>query len=114
MMICDFPYIKYLKNKNDKYIVISLTYKGGISDIDEVNSVLAEEYGDHFLDVRKFMLNYGLDLYKLHPTAQDTQDISDGEIPTSLRSDYVHGNNYFYDIVAQLVYDRGVELGYWK
>ena len=100
--------------KSNKYIVVGLTSKAYHSDIDDKNFRLATEFKDHFVNVRDYMLSYGLEDSGITATEQDLTDIENGEIPTSLRVDDVHGNDYFYDIVAQLVYKKGKELGYWN
>lgn len=96
----------------DKYVIVGLTYRGGIDDIDEVNHILADEYGEHFLDIRTYMLEHGLEDAGVAPTAKDREDIKKGEIPSSLRRDYVHGNEKFYEILATQVYKRMVDLMY--
>ena len=96
----------------DKYIIVGLTYAGGIPDIDEVNEALSRAFGDHFVDIRKYMLNYGIQDIGLAMTGQDAADIQKGEIPSSLRSDYVHGNKHYHRLLGEQVYRRMVYLGY--
>lgn len=106
-------------NGNKKYLVLGLTSKYHMKEVDEVNKILAEEYGSHFVDVRKYIMTpientiYGLDDYKIQPTQNDLNRIRQGLLPMSLLVDEIHGNDYFYDIVAKLVSKRGKELGYW-
>ncbi len=96
----------------EKYVVIGMTCRRVMPDIEKVNEILADEYGEHFLDVRQFMLNGGLEYEGLAATSRDRADISKGEIPSSLRIDYVHGNKYFYDIIANMLYEKLQYLGY--
>ncbi len=96
----------------DKYVVIGLTCKKVIPDIAAVNEALFAEYGDNFLDIRSFMLEKGLGYEGLRETPEDSSDIKNGEIPSSLRIDYVHGNRYFYDIIADMLYEKLRYLGY--
>lgn len=102
--------IKYAKCT--KYIVIGLTYAEGIKEIDTINEILSNEYEDHFLDIRSYMLSYGLSDADITPTSADEKDIEKGNIPSSLRSDYVHGNREFYELLANQVYRRMQYLGY--
>lgn len=95
-----------------KYVIIGLTCKKVIPKIEEVNEILAQEYGEHFLDIRSYLLSHGMTDAGLIPTAQDEADLGRGEIPSSLRKDYVHGNSYFYEILAQQVYQKLQHLGY--
>ena len=43
---------------------------------------------------------------------QDAADMSQGEIPSSLRVDVVHGNSVFYRLLGNQVYEKFRELGY--
>ncbi|MBR2530161.1 MAG: SGNH/GDSL hydrolase family protein [Lachnospiraceae bacterium] len=95
-----------------RYVIVGLTYAGGIPQIDEVNEAMHEAFGDNFLDIRKYMLTYGLDDAGITPTAQDEEDIAKGEIPSSLRSDYVHGNKHYHRLLGQQLYRRMCYLGY--
>ncbi|MBO5726311.1 MAG: hypothetical protein J6S00_04550, partial [Clostridia bacterium] len=60
------------------------------------------------------MREYALEDSGITPTAEDLKCIAAGDAPNSLRSDAIHGNQYFYNVVAKCVYNKGVELGYWK
>ncbi|MBO4904160.1 MAG: SGNH/GDSL hydrolase family protein [Lachnospiraceae bacterium] len=97
---------------SDKYIIVGLTYAGGIPEIDEVNLALEKEFGDHFVDIRKYMLSYGLEDSGITPTAEDEADIKKGEIPSSLRKDYVHGNKHYHRLLGEQIYRRMQYLGY--
>jgi lysophospholipase L1-like esterase len=104
---------KMIKFANtDKYIIIGLTSKYYIQDIEKINNALSKEYGDKFLDIRKYLLGNALNDAGLTPTTQDKKDIKNGEIPVSLRTDYIHGNNYFYNLLGNQVNKKILELGY--
>ena len=98
--------------KCSKYIVVGLTYNDGIKDIEAVNSILANEYGDNFLDLRTYLMNYGLEDANIHPTSTDMIDMSKGDIPSSLMRDYVHGNQHYHRLLANQIYRRMMYLGY--
>lgn len=100
--------------KCDKYIIVGLTYAGGIPEIDKVNEAMAKAFGDHFVDIRQYMLTYGLADAGITPTAKDKEDIQKGEIPDSLRSDYVHGNKHYQRLLGEQVYRRMQYLGYCR
>ena len=102
--------IEYSTNPN--YIVIGLTSKSYMPEVEEVNKILAEKYGEHFLDIRKYILENGLSDAGIVATEQDEIDVNNGEIPSSLRADNVHFNDYGYTIVAEQVYNKLIELGY--
>lgn len=96
----------------EDYVIVGLTSKEVIPEVETVNEILAEEYGEHFLDVRSYFLEYGLAEAGIEPTARDEADLKKGEIPSSLRQDYVHGNEYFYHILAGQIYRKMQYLGY--
>lgn len=96
-------------NNNSKYIIIGLTYK---DDIANINQALYDKYGEHFLDIRKYILENGLQDAGIIATSQDLEDIENGEIPQSLRYDSVHFNATGYNLIGQQVYNKLVLLGY--
>ncbi len=97
----------------ENYVIIGMTRKKYMPQIEEVNGILAEEYGSHFLDVRTYLLENGLQDAALEATEQDQADLKNGEIPTSLRSDDDgHGTSAFYRIIGERLYQKILELGY--
>jgi lysophospholipase L1-like esterase len=96
------------------YLVIGLTAKVRFADLADCNTYMQRHFGTRFIDISRYILQYGLQDESITPTAQDNTDIANGEIPTSLRTDSVHLNRYGYDIVAKQVYKRGQLLGYWE
>ncbi len=97
---------------HDKYVIISLTSLYYLPQLWEFNADLAEHYGDHFLDFRTYLLEHGLEDAGLTPTEQDLKDLAIGEIPSSLRADEEHGNDYYNQLLAEQVYKKLLELGY--
>lgn len=100
-------------NCSGKYIVIGLTSKAYMPQIEMVNKVFATEFGEHFLDVRNNILLSGLKESGITPVDQDNTDIENGEIPSSLRVDEIHFNTKGYALIAKYVYELGKTLGYW-
>lgn len=68
-------------------------------------------YGRRFIDVRRYLIDYGLADAGITPTTQDTTDINADIVPTSLRSDAIHLNAAGYTLVGRFVFDRLVEIG---
>ena len=95
-------------NNSQKYVIIGLTN----SDKDEVNNILAQHYGEHFLDIRSYLLTNGLTDAGISATDQDNLDLTNRKIPTSLRADSVHLNNFGYTIVGKQLYNKLISLGY--
>lgn len=79
----------------------------------------ANAFGAHYINIRKYICDYGIDYVnslraEITPSDSDTSAIESGSIPGCLRIDGVHGNYWYYQIVAKAVFDRGVDLGYWS
>lgn len=100
-------------NATEQYIVLGLTAKVENLDVAKINNDLSEEFGNHFIDDRSYLIEYGLEDEEITPTAQDEIDIANGEIPSSLRDDAIHFNQYGGNVIGKLIYNRGKCLGYW-
>lgn len=98
---------------HSRYIIIGLTSKSYHSDVEDKNNKLCNIFGKYFLDIRRYILDFGLDDMGMTPTDEDIADIDEGEIPRSLLSDNVHFNETGYELISRLVYQKGKELGYW-
>lgn len=101
---------------SDKYIVIGLTAMCLMPQVAEVNSMLSEVFGEHFYDVRSYIL--GLDIIKENNPFynQDKEDARKGEIPASYmkapRFDHIHCNEKFYALLGAQLYDKLKRLSY--
>lgn len=83
---------------------------------------LVAEFGDHFINIRKYLStpvydsnnivsSYGLLDADLNMTEQDKNDIQNGRIPSSLRSDSTHFNEHGKLVIGKYIYKRMNELG---
>jgi lysophospholipase L1-like esterase len=92
---------------------------------DSIDDTFKELYGRNVVTVRQYMCepiyaadgttivsSYGLSDAGITPTSNDLLNVQAGTVPSSLRSDSVHFNDAGYEIVAQLVYKRLIELKY--
>lgn len=107
-------------NTSKKYIIVGMHYfytwvlYNGLTK-EQLENEMSLKYGNHYINLRKYMIEYGLDDAGLTPTETDTEAISKGDVPPSLLySDGIHGNSKFYNILANLVNKKGIELGYWN
>ena len=75
---------------------------------------LREAFGDHFINMRVFLIKHGLEISGLTPTPEDVADARLGCISKQLRSDWTHLNARGYFAKAVAVYQRGIKLGYWS
>ena len=77
-------------------------------------AALKEAYGDHFINMRLYLIQNGLSDCGLTATDEDLQGYTRGEISGQLRSDWTHFNAYGYYSKAKGLYEKGIELGYWE
>ncbi|MDO4189052.1 MAG: hypothetical protein Q4D29_08685 [Lachnospiraceae bacterium] len=102
-------------NGNDKYIIISKTNKGDdIPETDEINKSLKEHYGNHFIDLREYLMSQASSDLGYPLDEDDMIDISEGLVPRCFRADNEHGNSLYYFVAGQQVYKKCQELGYLK
>ena len=99
-------------NNSSYYLVLGIP-SGDSGSRAEMETILATRFGNHFVNTRKYISEYGLSDNSLTPTTEDTEAMSIGAIPPSLRVDNVHMNDYGYIAMANCVYARGISLGYW-
>lgn len=102
---------------NDKYIIVSLTSRHGrIPIVDDVNEAYKERYGEHYLDLRSYMLHDALNDLGITPTELDETALANGDMPYSLRcstaEDESHGNADFYRLAGEQIYLKLKEIGY--
>ena len=75
-------------------------------------------FGNNCVNLREYCKEAAYKDYKLTLTEQDRRDIASGEIPIRFTYQNRHGechlNSLGYKILGDLVYKKGVELGYWK
>ena len=110
-----------IRNK-DRYLIIGPYYldsrwdHGTTQDLNTFETALLQEYGDHFINVRKYLCSDGLADAELTATKQDTDDIAHGLVPSSLRStaDPSELNATGYKLVGKLIYNWMDRLEYFK
>ena len=82
----------------------------GVTDWEKA---LSEHFGEHFVNVRLFLIDHGLEVTGLREEPDDRDRASTGCISEQLKADWTHLNSYGYYAKAVAVYERGIELGYW-
>ena len=96
--------------ETSKYIVIGLTTDVS-QGIPAINEKLKSKYGRRFLDLRTYLIQYGLDDLGIAATTDDTNRIANNNVPTSLMSDNTHLTmDCQQKIVAKLVYKKLQDL----
>lgn len=77
-------------------------------------ATLREAYGEHFINMRTYLIENGLADAGLKATKGDYRGFRRGRISKQLRSDWTHFNSYGYYSKGIAIYAKGVELGYWS
>ena len=96
---------------NDKYIVMGLSSGSSASRADEELQMLSK-YGVHYFNTRHMLSKYGMNIMNLTPTSSDVEEISKGEVPSSLRSDSVHLNANGYTALGKMLSQKIRACGY--
>lgn len=100
---------------SDKYVIVSeMNNHEEVPVTDEVNKMFEEYYNDHFLHLRKYLIEDAFEELNLSPSEEDLDDINKWEIPGYFRNDEVHGNSLYYYIAGEQVYKKCQELGYLR
>ena len=102
---------------HDRYIIMDLPSGDNVRSAERVQS-FNQEFGKHYLNIREYICKYGVTMANelgANITVSDSDQglINNGQIPSCLRKDGVHGNYWYYQIVARAVFEKGQDLGYW-
>lgn len=97
--------------KTDKFIILGITQDNEPNRITH-NNAMAQEWGARFLDIREYVIEYGLQDMSITPTTADTEAIALGKIPPSLLYDDTHFNEFGYTVIGQEVYKTIDKLGF--
>jgi lysophospholipase L1-like esterase len=96
---------------NDKYIVMGLSSGNSASRADEEAQMLSK-YGVHYFNTRNMLSKYGMPIMNLTPTTSDVNEMNNGEVPSSLRSDSVHLNANGYTALGKMLAQKIRACGY--
>lgn len=101
--------------KDGRYLVLGLT-SGTEEERHELESVMEAEYGRNYINLREILS--GDKVFEIIPelSREDISSMSIGEVPQCLRApdDLVHLNEYGYEMAADAVFDRMMELGFFE
>ena len=104
--------ISHMSGLQKRYICVGLS-SGTKESRATLERKMSVAFGNHYINIRDYLVAFGLDDAGISATDQDKQDISSGKVPTSLRADGVHFTADGYKVIAKVIYQRGKELGYW-
>jgi len=96
---------------NDKYIVMGLSSGSTTSKSDEESQMLSK-YGVHYFNTRNMLSKYGMSIMNLTPTTSDVNEMRNGEVPSSLRSDSIHLNANGYTALGKMLAQKIRACGY--
>lgn len=108
------------ENAKNHYLVLSICNgiadkeakgSGAHTNITRLNTVLEEAFGDHFIDVRSYMIHKAIYDMGMTPTSQDLEDIKKDCIPRVFLNDNVHFNTLGYEaagkFLAKIIQEKG-------
>lgn len=103
-------------SRSDRYIVISFHNPNipinSISRMKEMEDSLQQTFGNHFINLRNYMVTRGLADGGLMATKEDLDSIAKGKVPPQLMTDGTHFTSTGYKEIAKLVLEKMKELGY--
>lgn len=105
--------INKLDRNKEKYLILGLT-TGTSDERRGLEQVMANEYGNKYINLRKYLSSNGMQDANLKPTSEDLEYMKKGAVPPSLLVDEVHFTKDGYKLIGQVVYDRLIELEYFK
>ena len=95
----------------NNYILIGLHYSAQSQYFEEVEKKMSARFSNHYINIRKYMVERGLKDAGITPTSTDSSYISEGKVPPSLLKDAVHFTDVGYNLVGEQIYRRMIELG---
>ncbi|MDY1005758.1 hypothetical protein [Curtobacterium sp. CFBP9011] len=84
----------------------------GYNNILSLNAQIGATYPSSYFDMRSWLVQNGLSAAGLTATAQDTADIANDVVPTSLRFDATHPNRFGYLAIGAKVADLIKQKGW--
>lgn len=96
-----------------KYVICGLT-TGTENERAELEGYMEATFGNKYINLRKYLVEQGLNDAGITPTPEDLGNLESGSVPHSLRSDAIHGNSFYYRLIGEQVYKRILDLGYLK
>ena len=96
-------------SRNKQYVVCGLT-SGNATSRASLESVMQQEFGRRFINLREYLSTYGVYDAGITPTQADLDAIAVGSVPPSLLVDSVHFNAAGYAVIGNQIYKRLKEL----
>ncbi len=104
---------KKIEALNERFIALIPHYRG-----DSVAQQFRTAFGDRCVDLREYCKSLVWTDYNIEKDEQDIHCLENGKLSTRFIHNAVYGdchlNKLGYKILADLVYKKGKELGFWK
>lgn len=105
----------------DRYLVIGPCTTGGswsgggASRLDALDTAMFQAFENHYVNVRKYLIEDGLRDAGMGATRADTASMTAGTVPPSFRSNATGAdlNGVAYKLIGKLIYGRMERLGYF-
>lgn len=105
----------------DRYLVLGpCTIRGSwvsadVTAMDAIDSAMQQAFGNHYVNVRKYLRSDGLTDAGITPSKEEKNIIQTGQMPPNFRSNdgSANLNGTAYKLIGKLVYDRMESLGYF-
>lgn len=104
--------LNHQTRNNDRFIIVGL-HTGTAENRYELEQAMISEYGSKYINLREYMVTYGLQCAGIEANETDRQMLAEGMTPASLLSDTVHFNKVGYELIGNLIFDRMDSLGYF-
>lgn len=78
---------------------------------DTLENLMTSEFGAHYINWRKYLIQRGIDDAGLTPTEADLTAIENGQCPPSLMTDGVHHTTVAYQLLGRLIVNRMKQTG---
>lgn len=100
----------------NRFIIISFHKPNqpipNVQRMQEMEDSLQHYFGQHYINLRKYLIQSGLKDAGLTPTKIDSDSIRHNQVPPQLMTDGCHFTSKGYELLARLVEKRFRELGY--
>ena len=105
--------IIYTQTNDDRFLIIGVT-SGTADDRADMEAIMEETWGDRYINLREVLSDEDiLTSAGITVTDEDRRQMAEGLVPDCVRVDEVHYTVTGYSIVADAVYNRMTELGYF-
>ena len=104
--------IEHIDNPYKRYIVVCL-HTGTAESRKELETVMAMEYGDNYINLRNYICTQGYEDLGIVPTEDEMEARKQGIVPSTLLVDGLHYGGVAKKMVATAVFNRMNELGYF-